>query len=172
MGAPRAPTGGFSARRGTIGAMSSRVPVSRPKTGRMGWVRPMSVRLVVLGIVALGAFALVIPTMMNYVEQRAETRQLEEQAAQTRAENDKLQTEIDRWNDDNYVAAQARERLSFGYDGETRYKVIDPQAVVDDTNPKTGQEVTAGAVEFPIGKEESWYRTLWESVEVAGGTAQ
>ncbi|GAA2235495.1 hypothetical protein GCM10010401_04220 [Rarobacter faecitabidus] len=150
--------------------MTARIPVDRPQGDRMRWVGPVSVRVIVLAIIALGALAIVVPTMMRFVDQRAQTRAMEQQLAATKAENADLQSEIDRWKDSKYVAAQARERLSFGYPGETRYKVIDPATVVDETNPKTGRTVEPGAVTFPIGKEDSWYGTLWESVEVAGST--
>ena len=152
--------------------MTARVPVKRPQEDRLRWVGPVSVRIFVLAIVALGAFAIVVPTMMQFLDQRAELRALEAERARVAAENDDLQTEIDRWSDSSYVSAQARERLSYGYDGERRYKVIDPQTVVDDTNPRTGQAIEPGAVSFPIGREGAWYGTLWESVEVAGGVSQ
>ncbi len=134
----------------------------------LGWVRPLSVRVLVLAVVALGAFALLVPTVMRFVDQRAQTRALEQNLAQTTAQNKALAEELDRWDDDSYVMAQARERLSYGYKGETNYKVIDPETVVDTTNPQTGKEVTAGAVDFPIGDQQPWYGTLWNSVEVAG----
>ncbi len=142
--------------------------ITHPEQQRLGWVRSLSARIVVLAIVVLVAFALVVPTMMRYLDQRAETRELQQSLAQTTATNEELSSEIDRWGDDNYVIAQARERLSYGFEGETSYQVIDPQTVVDTANPKTGQEVTAGAVEFPIGAEKTWYGNLWDSVEVAG----
>ncbi|GAA2516680.1 FtsB family cell division protein [Rarobacter incanus] len=150
--------------------MSPRVSVDRPRPERLRWVGPTSVRVLIMAIAALGALAVVVPTAMRYVDQQSQTRQLEQQLSQAKSTNSQLQTEIDRWSDQKYVEAQARERLSYGYDGETRYRVIDPQTVVDETNPKTGQAIEPGAVTFPIGKEDSWYGTLWESIEVAGNS--
>lgn len=149
----------------------SRRPVSREP--RFGWVRPLSVRVMVVGILALGAIALLVPTFMRYLDQRAQLTSLRAQVATAKATNEDLTNALSRWDDDSYVVAQARERLSYVFPGETAYKVIDPQTVVDtDTNPQTGQAVEDGAVTFSISqKDNTWYGTLWDSVEVAGASS-
>ena len=149
----------------------SRQPASREP--RLGGVRTLSVRVMVIGILALGAVALLVPTFMRYLDQRAELTSLRSEVAATRTSNDELTNALSRWDDNSYVIAQARERLSYVFPGETAYKVIDPQTVVDDdTNPQTGQAVEDGAVTFSIGsKDRTWYSTLWDSVEVAGSTS-
>src|SRR5690606_10167358 len=77
------------------------------------------------------------------------------------------QAELDRWSDEAYVAARARERLSFVMPGETAYRVIDPETVteppaVEDEGPLAGPALPAGSALQP------WYTTVWESVRIAG----
>ena len=114
------------------------------------------------------AFILVTPTAVQFMKQRDELRALRADVDATRAENADLTNELDRWKDDRYVIAQARERLTFVFPGETPYRVIDPESVVENTDPETGQVVQDGAVTSGLDNEQPWYSTVWDTVEVAG----
>jgi cell division protein FtsB len=124
----------------------------------------------VLGVVLLAGFSLLFPTVRAYLGQRAELDALaaDVAASEQRAEN--LRAELDRWDDPAYVAAQARQRLSYVMPGETSYRVIDPEIVQDEapaedpTGDATGPRVPTGADVAP------WYTSVWESVRIAGET--
>ncbi|ADG73819.1 Septum formation initiator [Cellulomonas flavigena DSM 20109] len=122
-----------------------------------------TVRAMVFSLVVLVAFVLVYPTLGSYLETRQEVEQLRAQRDAARAENAELEADLLRWDDDAYVIAQARERLSFVMPGETAYRVVDPEVVPDTpANP-------SGPVSTPSdGATRPWYTTVWESVRVAG----
>lgn len=131
--------------------------------------RLVSVRAMVLGVVLLAGFTLLFPTIRAYLGQRAELDALAaEVTAAERAEGD-LRSELDRWQDPAYVAAQARERLPYVMPGETAYRVIDPEVVVEQplvdgavAEPGAGPTIPTGGAVTP------WYTTVWESMRVAG----
>ena len=131
-------------------------------------MRVFTVRSAVLVLVALMAFVLVTPTAVQFLKQRDDLLALRAQVDETRAHNAELTNELDRWKDDKYVIAQARERLTFVFPGETPYRVIDPESVVEQTDPATGQVVQDGAVTSGLDVEQPWYSTVWDTVQVAG----
>lgn len=151
---PRTGSGrGGTPPRGTPRAPATRLPVPRMFT----------VRAMVFTIVVLVAFVLVYPTLGSYLETRAEVEQLRAARDAARAENADLEADLRRWDDDAYVVAQARERLSFVMPGETAFRVVDPEVVPDTTAPDSS------AVPLPPdGSTRPWYATVWESVQVAG----
>ncbi|WP_345714150.1 septum formation initiator family protein, partial [Kineococcus glutinatus] len=70
------------------------------------------------------------------------------------------QAELDRWGDDEFVRAQARERLQYVMPGETPY-VVDQDSDADAVAPADA----AATVPRPT---EAWYANVWESLRVAG----
>ena len=129
--------------------------------------RMFTVRAMVLFVVGMLAFVLLFPTVRAYVAQRADNARLAEQVAQARSQNVELEAELERWNDDAFVAAQARERLAYVRPGETAFRVVDPESVPD---PGASDVVAAGSgpALVPEGTTKPWYNTVWESVRVAG----
>ena len=128
----------------------------------------LTVRALVLSVVVLLAFVLLLPTVRAYVNQTGELRGLQSDLTAAQAERADLQVELGRWDDTSYVVAQARERLSFIMPGETPYRVIDPESVVDDIDPATGQTVTDGAVGVSGPDSAPWYAAIWRSTQLAG----
>jgi cell division protein FtsB len=119
----------------------------------------------VLGVVLLAGFALLFPTARAYLGQRAELEALAADVAAAEQREEALRAELDRWNDPAYVAAQARERLSYVMPGETSYRVIDPEIVRDEGSVEgeiSGPTVPSDAEAAP------WYTSVWESVRLAG----
>lgn len=131
-------------------------------------MRVLSVRAIVLGVVLLLGFTLLFPTIRAYLGQRAELEALAAQVDLAEQEERSLARELDRWEDPAYVQAQARERLRYVMPGETAYRVIDPEVVVEeevdpaDPTPQTGPTLPKD------GEVSPWYSTVWESLEVAG----
>jgi cell division protein FtsL len=122
-----------------------------------------SVRALVFALVVVMAFVLVYPTLNSYLRQQSQLAELNAQVAAARERNEDLQADVDRWSDPAYVAAQARERLSFVLPGETPYRVVDPETVPD--APEQVDTPTSG---LDAGSTQPWYGSVWESVEVAG----
>ena len=124
-------------------------------------------RALVLFVVGLLAFVLLFPTVRAYLAQESDNSRLAQQVAQARAQNDDLRSELGRWNDPAYVAAQARGRLAFVLPGETAFRVVDPQTVPDPAAP-TVLAAERGPAVVKNGAAVPWYASVWESVRVAG----
>ena len=125
--------------------------------------RMFTVRAMVFSLVVLVAFVLVYPTLGSYLSARAEVEQLRAARDAALAENADLEADLKRWDDDAYIVAQARERLSFVMPGETAFRVVDPETV-----PDTPADVGGAVPETADGATRPWYATVWESVEIAG----
>lgn len=136
--------------------------------GRAILPETFTLRGMVLVGVSLVALVVLIPTGLAFVQQTTELRELRGQVAAATEERDQLQVELDRWSDEAYVVAQARERLSFVLPGEQSYRVLDPETVVDTRNPETGKAVEDGPVEAGYADGVPWYESLAASVRIAG----
>ena len=121
----------------------------------------------VLFVVGMLAFVLLFPTVRAYLAQRADNARLVQQVALAREQNEGLESELERWNDPAYVAAQTRERLAFVLPGETAFRVVDPEIVPDPAAPAV-VAAGSGPALVPDGTTTPWYTTIWESVRVAG----
>ena len=88
-----------------------------------------------------------------YLAQQAEIAQLEEDQRAQRERIRQLADEVARWNDDEYVKAQARARLQLVEVGERVYVVgfesPPPEAEGTDPTPRP------------------WYEQVWTSVQTA-----
>ncbi|MBO3086529.1 septum formation initiator family protein [Cellulomonas sp. zg-ZUI188] len=187
---PRGNTGGRSAPRSgatpRVGATPSSSP--RPSSSRPAASRPatrgaatpprgnpraervqvrvprlFTVRALVFSCVLLLAFVLVYPTLRSYLQHRAEVDELRVQVEAARQRNADLADDVLRWEDEAFVRAQARERLSFVMPGEKAFRVVDPE-IVPDTAPTAPGPASA----LDAGSMLPWYATVWESVEEAG----
>lgn len=117
---------------------------------------------VALFIIALGAIQLV-STFHTYALNLSELNGLKRDEAALVARKQKLENEIERWNDDAYVTAQARERLGFVFPGEQAIRVLNPQAVTG-TQPSAGD---TGKSKDGDAKSLPWYSELAYSFEKA-----
>jgi hypothetical protein len=97
-----------------------------------------------------------------YLSQQNEIDQLERHQAAQLARIHDLSGRLEKWNDDEYVKAQARGRLLFAMPGEK------PLLVIDKSQPEAKPE-TVGAVRTPGGTAEAapWYGKLWSSIRAA-----
>jgi cell division protein FtsB len=115
--------------------------------------------VVVLIVVLTLALAVVLPSLRAYSRQRDRLTELNAEVEAARTEVHGLEAELARWDDPQYVIAQARERLSYVMPGETPYRVIDPGTVTGGTELPDAPEVPAA------GDTRPWYVILWESLE-------
>lgn len=135
------------------------------QSARAGWMR--SIRLSWFTISALTVLVLTVvvlaPSLRIFVQQQQQIAHLR---AEVQAQKDgvkDLAGERARWDDPSYIEAQARERLSYVYPGETSFLVIDDGQTVA-TND--GQPISAQVQTTQV----DWVRTLLSSVLTAGLT--
>ena len=135
----------------------------------------MSWRAVVLTAVMALALAVMVPSVRAYLKQQETLQDLQGQVVDAQAQVDELQGQAARWNDPAYVIAQARDRLVYVLPGETPYRVVDPQFVVDPAAPDhagSGKAPPAGATTgSATDVVRPWFATLWRSIESAGAGA-
>ncbi|MFF5206643.1 septum formation initiator family protein [Streptosporangium sp. NPDC000396] len=114
-------------------------------------------RAAVLAVVVCAiAMSLAYP-IREYVAQRRQIVQLEQQKARELAAIRALEEERSRLQDPGYIKRQARERLFYCDPGQKCYVVMNDQ-------PPQGKKGTAGEKK---AARPPWYQTLWESVEAA-----
>lgn len=113
-------------------------------------------------VVCLLAISLAYP-LREYLSQRGDIVDYRATVAEQEKRVTELQDQHERWNDEAYVQAQARERLHYVMPGETSYVVLE-----SDDAPAGDGVVEA----LPSATKRSpWFTDLWSSVEVAGRTS-
>jgi len=118
----------------------------RPRTGR-------TFSLVAVFFI----FALVLaPPIQNYFTQRAQINALRAQVDGDRAALEAARIELTRWQDPDYVKAQARERLHFVMPGERQYIVTG--------TPNGEDEVTTNKVADQLEDGAPWYTRMIASI--------
>ena len=128
---------------------------------------PRSRRVLVLLALAVLCALVLAPPLRLYLQQQRDIAELRGEIATREADVEALRVEVDLWQEDAYVAAQARERLNFVMPGETGFVVPDPE-------PRPGEDqapTTPGGLEDArpdAPPEGTWYDRLWSSVEAVG----
>lgn len=95
--------------------------------------------------------------LRTWWEQHSEREALEAEAQELTAELQRLERELELWDDPAFVAAQARERLGFVMPGEQGYVVI----------PAEEEVAEHSADGLPPAGSGEWYERLWSSVAAA-----
>lgn len=112
-------------------------------------------RAAILAIVVCAiALSLAYP-IREYIAQRQEISQLQEQQRVAQQRVDELTRRKQRLNDESYIRREARRRLHYCDPGERCYVVLDAEG--GGRGPGTGQP----------RKSPPWYVALWRSVEAA-----
>jgi cell division protein FtsL len=127
----------------------------------------LTVRLLVLAVVVLITTVLLVPTVRAAIQQSMDLRELQATLDAQKAESDALQEEIARWDDPAYVESQARNRLLFAMPGDTVWRTIGADQVVEDADPATDDQAQSGIVGGTVQSGTAWFTTLWESVGAA-----
>ena len=124
--------------------------------------RPLWARLTGRAVVLILVTAALVMTLAfpirEYLAQRAAISAAEERAAMLEDRVGNLQDQVDRWQDDDFVEQQARERLHYVLPGETGLVLLSPQDVEEARKPK---------IPVAVEPEVAWFDTLWESVQEA-----
>ena len=123
--------------------------------------RPGSTRTFSL-VAAFFIFALVLaPPIQHYFNQRAQINALRAQVDSDRAVLEAARLELTRWQDPEYVKAQARERLHFVMPGERQYIV---------TGTPTGEpDAVANKVADQLEDGSPWYTRMIASITQVTG---
>jgi len=119
--------------------------------------------LLVLVLCAL-VVALAYPTR-QYVAQRAQIADQRKQAEEAQKRVNQLRELKARWQDPEYVKAQAREHLHYLMPGETGYTLVAPSAS-GSASPPARRASLRGAAGKP------WYGNLWSGVDHADDAAR
>ncbi len=119
-----------------------------------------------LAILASAAIALVllVPALNRYLDQQRALRSAQAELEQVLDHNVELQEQLTLWTDDEYVKAQARDRLGYVVPGETLYVITDSRegSAAERLEARTSELLRQRRAITP------WYMTMWESLEVAG----
>lgn len=113
--------------------------------------------VLILGILVL----FYAPQMRRFLDQRVEIGAKESQIAASKTRIQELSGAIERWQDDEYVKIQARDRLGWVMPGDTAYVVVD----------KSGKPI-AGSSEITKNRaledenQMTWWQRVWDSVYV------
>jgi hypothetical protein len=110
-----------------------------------------------LVVVAALALAYAYPLRV-YLAQQAEIDRLVNSQEQQRQRIAALTEALSKWDDDEYVIAQARWRLKYVRPGEVAYIVVDDQ----------GSPGSAGR--RPATGTGSWVGQVWSTIQAADGT--
>lgn len=95
--------------------------------------------------------------LRNYFEQRTERSALETSNSQYRLDNQRKQSEIQRWNDPDFLDQETRRRLIVVPRGETAYRVVEPQQMYQgNKDPRQGDTT--------VHKAGPWYSDLWHDI--------
>lgn len=107
-------------------------------------------------------FALVLaPPIQHYFTQRAQINALRAQVDSDRAALESARLELMRWQDPEYVKAQARERLHFVMPGERQYIVTG--------TPNGDGEVKTNKVADQLEDGSPWYTRMIASITQVTG---
>jgi len=121
--------------------------------------RRASVLLLVVVVLAI-SFG---QSLRIYLSQQHDLAVAQQQIRDRSAQIADLETELARWNDPEYVKAQARDRLGWVMPGETGYRVVGA-----DGKPLGGGVVIESEQSLPAGEHDPvWWDRLWGSVRTA-----
>jgi cell division protein FtsB len=103
----------------------------------------------VLGALLIAlAFAYAYPVRV-YLEQQAQINALKTSQQQQRQRIQDLTDALAKWNDDDYVIAQARTRFQLVRKGESLYMVVDPAAAQSGTQDQ----------------RSPWFEQMWSNLQ-------
>lgn len=123
---------------------------------RMPRVRISTTEIAVLCIVSLLILGTIATPLRNYYQGTAEMRRVTAAIGEKSAEKERLLAELERYQDEEYVRQQARQRLGVIEPGETAYRILDP-----------GMEHAPRAEEHPTDEAQpAWYAVLWDAISV------
>lgn len=140
-----------------------RKPTAHPngsvrKWWQLGRPESRSVNWMFLGGMVGLIMVLVGPPILDLFDQIGQARELSAQVKVAKEKNRQLRRELSKWQNPDYMAAQARERLGYVNKGQTQYIVVDP-------DPKYQRQP---AIRSQMTVPQPWFMILEETTETAG----
>jgi cell division protein FtsB len=127
------------------------------------WGLRLTRRALVMVIVVVALAVSFGGSLRIYLSQQHDLAVAEQDIRERSAEIADLQSELARWDDPDYVKAQARQRLGWVMPGETGYRAVGP-----DGKPLGGGVVITSEQRLPAGEHDPvWWDRLWGSVQTA-----
>ncbi|MGW6917563.1 FtsB family cell division protein [Kitasatospora sp. NPDC054939] len=127
-------------------------------------------RATVLVLVLCSLVAILAYPTRQFVSQRSEISAQRARAEHARQQVEQLRREKTRWQDPEYVKAQARARLHYALPGETPFVSVEPAGPA--AGQPTGGTAAAGpAAPGPVKAAQPWYTAFWRSVDAADAAA-
>jgi cell division protein FtsB len=153
-GRPMAASRPAGVRRPNTGAAATRTRAPRP--------RRLTGRAAVLGMVMIGLLLAYAYPVRVYLAQQAEIAGIEQQQRAQRDRIRDLAQQRQKWEDPEFVKAQAKKELHYVLPGETPLVPLPDEAGAggESATPASGDAVVA----------DPWYKKLWSSVEVANAS--
>ncbi|MFE3035925.1 septum formation initiator family protein [Streptomyces canus] len=133
--------------------------VYRSQTKRQARRSRLTGRAALLALVLCTLVVALAYPIRQYVSQRAEIADLQQEKARAAQRVEKLRDLKARWQDDAYAEQQIRQRLHYVMPGETGFIVVDPDAA---KQSRTDQ----GAADRP------WYSNVWDGVDKSDASDQ
>ena len=133
--------------------------VYRSQTKRQARRSRLTGRAAVLALVVCSMVVALAYPIRQYVSQRAEIADLQQEKQEARRRVEQLRDLKARWQDDAYAEQQIRQRLHYVMPGETGYIVIDPDAAKQ-------SRADLGAADRP------WYSNVWDGVDKSDASDQ
>lgn len=130
----------------------------RPAGGRPAFTRRALALAVVLAMLVLSYAS----SLRVWFDQERDIAALHLEVQQRQQRIDDLNSELARWQDPNYVRAQARERLGWVVPGDTGYRVVGP-----DGQPLGGRIDSSRRISPSEQLPDPWWGKVWGSVQTA-----
>ncbi|MFJ2776345.1 septum formation initiator family protein [Kitasatospora sp. NPDC087315] len=124
-------------------------------------------RATVLVLVLCSLVAILAYPTRQFISQRSEISAQRAKAEHTRQQVEQLRREKARWQDPEYVKAQARARLHYAMPGETPYIAVDPAGQGATKSSVSSPAPSEGAAHGPVTAAKPWYASVWDSVDAA-----
>jgi cell division protein FtsB len=128
-------------------------------------------RVVVLLALGVVCALVLAPPLRLYVQQQQDIAGVRAEIAEREAAVARLEEDLRLWEDEAYVAAQARERLGLVRPGEVGYVVPEPPDGLLDEGADGGTAADGAVARPDAPPEGTWYGRLWSSVEAVGAGA-
>ncbi|AZM61827.1 MULTISPECIES: FtsB family cell division protein [unclassified Streptomyces] len=132
--------------------------VYRSQTRRQARRSRLTGRAALLVLVVCSLVVALAYPMRQYVSQRADVADLEQEQEETRQRVERLRDLKARWQDDAYAEQEIRRRLHYVMPGETGYIVVD-----QDPDGKSRTDLEAA--------DRPWYSNVWDGVDKSDAAA-
>ncbi|MFH9350608.1 septum formation initiator family protein [Kitasatospora sp. NPDC017646] len=129
-------------------------------------------RATVLVLVLCSLVAILAYPTRQFISQRAEISAQRAKADHARQQVEQLRRDKARWQDPEYVKAQARARLHYAVPGETPYIAADPSGAP--AQPSASATPASPSADAAAGRPQAakpWYAGIWDSVDAADTAA-